>query len=145
MITYIHIPTPDNKKPIHDFINSKAPYGTTISDDLSTVKTQAKYGPSCHNYFKDNCLCFLLDNNNPNQSTLQYLSNITLDDFFTNNLFEPKDTYQWLLTYWDSEGTHLVALYDDLEKTCQEALNFNHKLTKIIAIPSNKSSLDITI
>lgn len=30
MITYIHFPTPDNKKPIHDFINNKAPYGTTI-------------------------------------------------------------------------------------------------------------------
>ena len=30
MITYIHIPTPDNKKPIHDFINNKAPYGTTV-------------------------------------------------------------------------------------------------------------------
>ena len=144
MITYIHIPTPNNKKPIHDFINSKAHYGTTISDDLSTVKTQAKYGPSCRNYFKDNCLSFLLDNNNPNQSTLQYHSNITLDDFFTNNLFEPKETYQWLLTYWDTEGTHLVAIYDDLEKTCQEALNFNHKLTKIIAIPSNQR-LDITI
>lgn len=144
MITYIHIPTPDNKKPIHDFINSKVPYGTTISDDLSTVKTQAKYGPSCRNYFKDNCLSFLLDNNNPNQSPLQYLSDITLDDFFTNNLFEPKETYQWLLTYWDSEGTHLVALYDELEKTCQEALNFNHKLTKIIAVPSNQS-LDIII
>lgn len=144
MITYIHIPTPDNKKPIHDFINSKVPYGTTISDDLSTVKTQAKYGPSCRNYFKDNCLSFLLDNNNPNQSPLQYLSDITLDDFFTNNLFEPKETYQWLLTYWDSEGTHLVALYDELEKTCQEALNFNHKLTKIIAVSSNQS-LDIII
>lgn len=144
MITYIHIPTPDNKKPIHNFINSKAPHGTTISEDLSTVKTQAKYEPSCRNYFKNNCLPFLLDNNNPNQSTLQHLSNITLNDFFTNNLFEPKDTYQWLLTYWDSEGTHLVALYDDLEKTCQEALNFNHKLTKIIAIPSNKS-LNITL
>lgn len=139
MITYIHIPTPDNKKPIHDFINSKAPYGTTISDDLSTVKTQVKYGPNYGNYFKNNCLSFLLDNNNPNQSTLQYLSDITLDDFFTNNLFKPKDTYQWLLTYWDSEGTHLVAMYDDLEKTYQEALNFNHKLTKIIAIPSNQS------
>lgn len=144
MITYIHIPTPDNKKPIHDFINNKAPYGTTISDDLSTVKTQAKYGPSCRNYFKDNGLSFLLDNNNPNQSPLQYLSDITLDDFFTNNLFEPKETYQWLLTYWDTEGTHLIALYNDLEKTCQEALNFNHKLTKIIAIPSNQS-LDIII
>lgn len=144
MITYIHIPTPDNKKPIHDFINSKAHYGTRISDDLSTVKTQAKYGPSCHNYFKDNCLSFLLDNSNPNQSTLQHLSNITLDDFFTNNLFEPKDTYQWLLTYWNTEGTHLVAIHDDFEKTCQEALNFNHKLTKIIAIPSNQS-LDIII
>lgn len=144
MITYIHIPTPDNKKPIHDFINSKAPYGTTISDDLSTVKTQVKYGPNYGNYFKNNCLSFLLDNNNPNQSTLQYLSDITLDDFFTNNLFEPKENYQWLLTYWDSEGTHLVALYDELEKTCQKALNFNHKLTKIIAIPSNQS-LDIII
>lgn len=144
MITYIHIPTPNNKKPIHDFINSKAHYGTTISDDLNTVKTQAKYGPSCRNYFKDNCLSFLLDNNNPNQSALQYLSDITLVDFFTNNLFEPKETYQWLLTYWDTKGTHLVALYDDLEKTCQEALNFNHKLTKIIAIPSNQS-LDIII
>lgn len=139
MITYIHIPMPDNKKPIHDFINSKAPYGTTISDDLSTVKTQVKYGPNYGNYFKNNCLSFLLNNNNPNQSTLQYLSDITLNDFFTNNLFKPKDTYQWLLTYWDSEGTHLVALYDELEKTCQEALNFNHKLTKIIAIPSNQS------
>lgn len=145
MITYIHIPTPDNKKPIHDFINSKTPYGTTISDDLSTVKTHVKYEGTYDSYFKDNCLSFLLDNNNPNQSTLQYLSNITLDDFFTNNLFEPKDTYHWLLTYWDSEGTHLVAMYDDLEKTCQEALNFNHKLTKIIAIPSNKRSLNITI
>ena len=144
MITYIHIPTPDNKKPIHDFINSKAHYGTTISDDLSTVKTQAKYGPSYRNYFKDNCLSFLLDNGNPNQATLQYLSNITLDGFFTNNLFEPKETYQWLLTYWDNEGTHLIAMYDDLEKTCQEASNFNHKLTKIIAIPSNQS-LDIII
>lgn len=144
MITYIHIPTPDNKKPIHDFINSKAPYGTRISDDLSTVKTQVKYGPNYGNYFKNNCLSFLLDNNNPNQSTLQYLSDITLDDFFKNNLFEPKENYQWLLTYWDSEGTHLVALYDELEKTCQEALNFNHKLTKIIAIPSNQS-LDIII
>lgn len=116
MITYIHIPTPDNKKPIHDFINSKAPYGTRISDDLSTVKTQVKYGPNYGNYFKNNYLSFLLDNNNPNQSTLQYLSDITLDDFFTNNLFEPKENYQWLLTYWDSEGTHLVALYDELEK-----------------------------
>lgn len=144
MITYIHIPTPDNKKPIHDFINSKAPYGTTISDDLSTVKTQAKYGPSCHNYFKDNYLCFLLDNNNPNQSTLQYLSNITLDDVFTNNLFEPKDTYRWLLTYWDSEDTHLVTISDNFHKICQKALNFNHKLTKIIAIPSNQI-LDIII
>lgn len=144
MITYIHIPTPDNKKPIHDFINSKAPYGTRISDDLSTVKTQVKYGPNYGNYFKNNCLSFLLDNNNPNQSTLQYLSDITLDDFFTNNLFEPKENYQWLLTYWDSEGTHLVAMYDDLKKTCQEALNFNHKLTKIIALPSNQS-LDIII
>ena len=144
MITYIHFPTPDNKKPIHDFINSKAPYGTRISDDLNTVKTQVKYGPNYGNYFKNNCLSFLLDNNNPNQSTLQYLSDITLDDFFTNNLFEAKDTYRWLLTYWDSEGTHLVAMYDDLEKTCQEALNFNHKLTKIIAIPSNQS-LNITI
>ena len=139
MITYIHIPTPDNKKPIHDFIDSKAPYGTRISDDLSTVKTQVKYGPNYGNYFKNNCLSFLLDNNNPNQSTLQYLSDITLDDFFTNNLFEPKENYQWLLTYWDSEGTHLVTMYDDLEKTYQEALNFNHKLTKIIAIPSNQS------
>ena len=144
MITYIHIPTPDNKKPIHDFINSKAPYGTRISDDLSTVKTQVKYGPNYGNYFKNNYLSFLLDNNNPNQSTLQYLSDITLDDFFTNNLFEPKENYQWLLTYWDSEGTHLVALYDELEKTCQKALNFNHKLTKIIAIPSNQS-LDLII
>lgn len=144
MITYIHFPTPDNKKPIHDFINSKAPYGTRISDDLSTIKTQVKYGPNYGNYFKNNGLSFLLDNNNPNQSTLQYLSDITLDDFFINNLFEPKDTYQWLLTYWDSEDTHLVALYDELEKTCQEALNFNHKLTKIIAIPSNQS-LDIII
>lgn len=144
MITYIHIPTPDNKKPIHDFINSKAPYGTTISDDLSTVKTQAKYGPNYGNYFKNNCLSFLLDNYKPTQSTLQYLSEITLDDFFTNNLFKPKDTYQWLLTYWDSEGTHLVAMYDELEKTCQKALNFNHKLTKIIALPSNQS-LDIII
>ena len=87
---------------------------------------------------------FLLDKDNPNQSTLQHLSDITLGDFFTNNLFEPKDTYQWLLTYWDSEGTHLVTLYDELEKTCQEALNFNHKLTKIIAVPSNQS-LDIII
>lgn len=144
MITYIHIPTPDNKKPIHDFINSKAPYGTRISDDLSTVKTQVKYGPNYGNYFKNNCLSFLLDNNNPNQSTLQYLSDITLDDFFTNNLFEPKENYRWLLTYWDSEGTHLVAMYDELEKTCQKALNFNHKLTKIIAIPSNQS-LDLII
>lgn len=144
MITYIHIPTPDNKKPIHDFINSKTPYGTTISDDLSTVTTQVKYGPNYGNYFKNNCLSFLLDSNNPNQSTLQYLSDITLDDFFTNNLFKPKDTYQWLLTYWDSEGTHLVAMYDELEKTCQKALNFNHKLTKIIALPSNQS-LDIII
>lgn len=144
MITYIHFPTPNNKKPIHDFINNKAPYGTTISEDLSTITTQIQYGLDYDNYFKNNCLPFLLDNNNPNQSTLQHLSNITLDDFFTNNLFEPKDTYQWLLTYWDSEGTHLVALYDELEKTCQEALNFNHKLTKIIAIPSNQS-LDIII
>ena len=144
MITYIHFPTPDNKKPIHDFINSKAPYGTRISDDLSTVKTQAKYGPSCRNYFKDNCLSFLLDNNNPNQSTLQYLSNITLDDFFTNNLFEPRDTYQWLLTYWDSEGTHLVTMSDNFHKICQEASNYNHKLTKIIALPSNQA-LDIII
>lgn len=144
MITYIHFPTPNNKKPIHDFINSKAPYGTTISDDLSNVKTHIKYEGTYNSYFKDNCLSFLLDNHKPNQSTLQYLSDITLDDFFTNNLFEPKDTYQWLLTYWDSEGTHLVAIYDDLEKTCQEALNFNHKLTKIIAIPSNQS-LDIII
>ena len=145
MITYIHFPTPDNKKPIHDFINSKAPYGTTISDDLSTVTTQVKYyGLKYNSYSKNNCLPFLLDKDNPNQSTLQHLSEITLGDFFTNNLFEPKDTYQWLLTYWDSEGTHLVALYNDLEKTCQEALNFNHKLTKIIAIPSNQS-LDITI
>ena len=139
MITYIHFPTPDNKKPIHDFINSKAHYGTTISEDLSTVTTQIKYGLDYDNYFKDNCLSFHLDKDKPNQSTLQYLSNITLDDFFTNNLFEPKDTYQWLLTYWDSEDTHLVAMYDDLEKTCQEALNFNHKLTKIIAIPSNQA------
>lgn len=144
MITYIHIPTPNNKKPIHDFINSKAPYGTTISDDLSTITTQVKYGPNYGNYFKNNYLSFLLDNNNPNQSTLQYLSDITLDDFFTNNLFEPKENYQWLLTYWDSEGTHLVALYDELEKTCQKALNFNHKLTKITAIPSNQS-LDLII
>lgn len=140
MITYIHFPTPDNKKPIHDFINSKTEYETTISDDLSTVTTHVKYyGSKYNHYSKNNCPPFLLDNSNPNQSTLQYLSNITLDDFFTNNLFEPKDTYQWLLTYWDSEGTHLVALYDDFEKTCQEALNFNHKLTKIIAIPSNQA------
>lgn len=127
MITYIHFPTPDNKKPIHDFINSKAHYGTTISDDLSKVTTQVKYyGTKYSSYSKDNCLPFLLDNSNPNQSTLQYLSNITLDDFFTNNLFEPKENYQWLLTYWDSEGTHLVALYNDLEKTYQEASNLNH-------------------
>lgn len=140
MITYIHIPTPDNKKPIHDFINSKTPYGTTISDDLSTVTTQVKYyGLKYSSYSKNNCLPFLLDKDNPNQSTLQHLSDITLGDFFTNNLFEPKDTYQWLLTYWNSEGTHLVALYDDLKKTSQEALNFNHKLTKIIASPSNQS------
>ena len=145
MITYIHFPTPDNKKPIHDFINSKAPYGTTISNDLSTVTTQDKYyGIKYSSYSKNNCLPFLLDNNNPNQSTLQHLSNIILDDFFTNNLFEPKDTYQWLLTYWDSEGTHLIAMYDELEKACQKALNFNHKLTKIIAIPSNQA-LDIII
>lgn len=144
MITYIHFPTPDNKKPIHDFINSKAPYGTIISDDLNTVKTQVKYDPNYGNYFKNNCLSFLLDNNNPNQSTLQYLSDITLDDFFTNNLFEAKDTYRWLLTYWDSEGTHLVTMSDDFHKICQEASNFNHKLTKIIALPSNQS-LDIII
>lgn len=126
MITYIHIPTPDNKKPIHDFINSKAPYGTTISDDLSTVTTHVKYyGIKYSSYSKNNCLPFLLDNNNPNQSTLQHLSNITLDDFFTNNLFEPKDTYRWLLTYWDSEGTHLVTMSDDFHKICQEASNFN--------------------
>lgn len=100
MITYIHIPTPDNKKPIHDFINSKAPYGTTISDDLSMVTTQVKYyGIKYSSYSKNNCLPFLLDNNNPNQSTLQHLSNITLDDFFTNNLFEPKDTYQSITTH----------------------------------------------
>lgn len=145
MITYIHFPTPDNKKPIHDFINSKTEYGTTISDDLSTVTTNIKYyGIKYSHYSKKNGLSFLVDNYKPNQSTLQYLSDITLDDFFTNNLFEPKDTYQWLLTYWDSEGTHLVAMYDNLEKTCQEALNFNHKLTKIIAIPSNQS-LDIIL
>lgn len=145
MITYIHFPTPNNKKPIHDFINSKTEYGTTISDDLSTVTTNIKYyGIKYSHYSKKNCLSFLVDNYKPNQSTLQYLSDITLDDFFTNNLFEPKDTYQWLLTYWDSEGTHLVAMYDNLEKTCQEALNFNHKLTKIIAIPSNQS-LDIIL
>lgn len=145
MITYIHIPTPDNKKPIHDFINSKASYGTTISDDLSTVTTQVKYyGIKYSSYSKNNCLPFLLDNSNPNQSTLQHLSNITLDDFFTNNLFEPKDTYQWLLTYWDSEGTHLVTMSDDFHKICQEASNFNHKLTKIITVPSNQS-LDIII
>lgn len=144
MITYIHFPTPNNKKPIHDFINSKAPYGTTISDDLSMVTTQVKYGLDYDNYFKDNCLSFHLDKDNPNQSPLHYLSDITLNDFFTNNIFKPKDTYQWLLTYWDNEGTHLVALYDSLEKVCQEASNLNHKLTKIIAIPSNQS-LDITI
>ena len=145
MITYIHFPTPDNKKPIHDFINSKAPYGTTISDDLSTVTTHVKYyGIKYSSYSKNNCLPFLLDKDNPNQSTLQHLSDITLGDFFTNNLFEPKDTYQWLLTYWDSEGTHLAAIYDDLEKASQEALNFNHKLTKIITIPSNQA-LDIVI
>lgn len=145
MITYIHFPTPDNKKPIHDFINSKTEYGTTISDDLSTVTTNIKYyGIKYSHYSKKNCLSFLVDNYKPNQSTLQYLSDITLDDFFTNNLFEPKDTYQWLLTYWDSESTHLVAMYDNLEKTCQKALNFNHKLTKIIAIPSNQS-LDIIL
>lgn len=144
MITYIHIPTPDNKKPIHDFINSKAPYGTTISDDLSTVTTQIEYGLNYDNYFKDNCLSFRLDKDNPNQSPLHYLSDITLNDFFTNNLFEPKDTYQWLLTYWDSEGTHLVALYDSLEKVCQEAQNLNHKLTEIITTPSNQA-LDIVI
>lgn len=144
MITYIHFPTPNNKKPIHDFINSKAPYETTISEDLSTVTTQIKYGLDYDNYFKDNCLSFHLDKDNPNQSPLHYLSDITLNDFFTNNIFEPKDTYQWLLTYWDSEGTHLVALYDSLEKVCQEASNLNHKLTKIIALPSNQS-LDIII
>lgn len=145
MITYIHIPSPDNKKPIHDFINNKAPYGTTISDDLSTVTTQVKYyGIKYSSYSKNNCLPFLLDNNNPNQSTLQHLSNVTLDDFFTNNLFEPKENYQWLLTYWDSEGTHLVTMSDDFHKICQEASNFNHKLTKIIALPSNQN-LDIII
>lgn len=145
MITYIHFPTPDNKKPIHDFINSKAPYRTTISDDLSTVTTQVKYyGIKYSSYSKNNCLPFLLDNNNPNQSTLQHLSNITLDDFFTNNLFELKENYQWLLTYWDNEGTHLVTMSNDFHRICQEALNFNHKLTKIIAIPPNQS-LDIII
>ena len=100
MITYIHFPTPDNKKPIHDFINSKTEYETTISDDLSTVTTHVKYyGSKYNHYSKNNCLPFLLDNSNPNQSTLQYLSNITLDDFFTNNLFEPKDTYQSITTH----------------------------------------------
>lgn len=109
------------------------------------VTTQIKYyGTKYSSYSKNNCLPFLLDNNNPNQSTLQHLSNITLDDFFTNNLFEPKENYQWLLTYWDSEGTHLVTMSDDFHKICQEASNFNHKLTKIIALPSNQS-LDIII
>lgn len=144
MITYIHFPTPNNKKPIHDFINNKAPYGTTISEDLSTITTQIQYGLDYDNYFKDNCLSFRLDKDNPNQSPLHYLSDITLNDFFTNNLFEPKDTYQWLLTYWDSEGTHLVIMSDDFHKICQEASNLNHKLTKIIALPSNQS-LDIII
>ena len=105
MITYIHIPTPDNKKPIHDFINNKAPYGTTISDDLSTVTTQVKYyGIKYSSYSKDNCLSFLLDNSNPNQSTLQYLSNITLDDFSQIISLSQKTPINGFSPNWDSEA-----------------------------------------
>lgn len=140
----IHIPTPDNKKPIHNFINSKAPYGISISDDLSTVTTQIKYEPTHYNDFKDNLLSFYMDNEA--QFKLMYVHNITINDFFKNNLLKLKEDYQWLLTYWEDGETHIIAMYDNFEKACQEIpfLENQHQFINIIAILPNQK-LNITI